>query len=168
MAEIRELVAAVIRRWCPSVAAARRSVEEAWLVPDPVVTAVPLADLPALFDALRRAGKTLALATTDDRVPTDATLRALGVRERLARLACGDDGVGLKPDPRMLLAICQAVGIEPARTAVVGDTAADLTMARNAGAGLAIAVLSGVDRVDQLAPLADLVLPSVGDLIQPA
>jgi phosphoglycolate phosphatase len=168
MAEIRELVAAVIRRWCPSVAAARRSVEEAWLVPDPVVTAVPLADLPALFDALRRAGKTLALATTDDRVPTDATLRALGVRERLARLACGDDGVGLKPDPRMLLAICQAVGIEPARTAVVGDTAADLTMARNAGAGLAIAVLSGVDRVDQLAPLADLVLPSVGDLIQAA
>jgi phosphoglycolate phosphatase len=165
MAEIRELVAAVIRRWCPSVAAARRSVDEAWFLPDPVTTAVPLTDLPALFDSLRGAGKTLALATTDDRAPTDATFRALGVRESLAVLACGDDGIGLKPDRQMLLAICQAVGIEPAQTAVIGDTVADLTMARSASAGLAIGVLSGVDPQDKLEPLADLVLPSVADLV---
>jgi phosphoglycolate phosphatase-like HAD superfamily hydrolase len=161
-------VAAVIRRWCPNVAAARRSVDEAWFFPDPVTTAVPLTDLPRLFDSLRGAGRTLALATTDDRAPTDATFRALGVRASLAVLACGDDEIGLKPDPRMLLAICQAVGIDPARTAVVGDTVTDLAMARSAAAGLAIAVLSGVDRADQLAPLADLVLPSVGDLVEPA
>ena len=45
MAEIQEVVAAVVRRWCPSVAAARRAVETAWFEPDPVATAVPLADL---------------------------------------------------------------------------------------------------------------------------
>jgi phosphoglycolate phosphatase len=165
MAEIREVVAAVIRRWCPSIAAARRSVDEAWFVPDPVTTAAPLTDLPALFAVLRDAGKTIAVATTDDRAPTDATLVALGVRQHVAALACGDDGIGVKPDPRMLLAICEAVRVAPQRTAVVGDTVPDLTMARAAGSGLAIAVLTGVDGADQLAPLADLVVSSVEDLL---
>ena len=168
MAEIREVIAAVIRRWCPSIAAARRSVDEAWFVPDPVTTAVPLADLPALFAALHDTGRTIAVATTDDRAPTEATLVALRVRQLVAALACGDDDVGVKPDPRMLLAICEAVRIAPHRTAVVGDTVADLTMARAAGSGLAIAVLTGVDRADQLEPLADLVLPSVEDLLTEA
>jgi phosphoglycolate phosphatase-like HAD superfamily hydrolase len=168
MAEIREVVAAVIRRWCPSIAAARRSVDEAWFVPDPVATAVALTDLPALFGALRDAGKAIAVATTDDRVPTEATLVALGVRQHVAALACGDDGIGVKPDPRMLLAICEAVRVAPQRTAVVGDTVADLTMARAAGSGLAIAVLTGVDRANQLAPLADLVVSSVEDLLAQA
>jgi phosphoglycolate phosphatase-like HAD superfamily hydrolase len=102
MAEIRETVAAVVRRWCPSVAAARRAVEAAWFDPDPVVTAVPTGDLVALFAALRGSGRTLAVATTDDRTPTEATLRALGVRRHVSAMACGDDGVGVKPDPSML------------------------------------------------------------------
>jgi len=42
MGEIREVVAAVVRRRCPSVAAARRAVEAAWYEPDPVATARPI------------------------------------------------------------------------------------------------------------------------------
>lgn len=165
MAEIREIVAAVIRRWCPNVAAARRAVETAWFVPDPVATAEPLADLPALFGSLRASGRTIALATTDDRAPTETTLRALGVRQWVAALACGDDGLGVKPDPRMLLAICEAVRVAPTRTAVVGDSLADLEMGRNAGAGLMIGVLSGIGDANHLAPMADLLLPSVAALL---
>jgi phosphoglycolate phosphatase-like HAD superfamily hydrolase len=165
MAEIREIVAAVIRRWCPSVAAARRAVDAAWFVPDPVATARPLTDLPALFASIREGGRTIALATTDDRAPTEATLRALGVREAMAALACGDDGVGVKPDPRMLLSICEAVRVAPAHTAVIGDSLVDLAMGRGAGAGLVIGVLSGIGDADHLAPLADLVLPSVAGLL---
>jgi phosphoglycolate phosphatase-like HAD superfamily hydrolase len=165
MAEIRELVAAVIRRWCPNVAAARRAVEAAWFVPDPVASARPLADLRVLFDSLQSGGRSIALATTDDRAPTEATLRALGVREALAAIACGDDGVGVKPDPRMLQAICEAVRVAPGRTAVVGDSLVDLEMARGAGAGAVIGVLSGIGDEDHLAPLADLVLPSVTGLL---
>lgn len=164
MAEIQGIVAAVIRRWCPSVAAARRAVEAAWFVPDPVATAVPLADIGRLFGALRASGRTIAIATTDDRAPTDAALRGLGLRAQVAALACGDDGIGVKPDPRMLLALCETTRIAPARTAVVGDTVADLAMGRAAGAGRVIAVLSGVDDDAHLAPLADLVLGSVAEL----
>jgi phosphoglycolate phosphatase len=162
--EIREMIAAVIRRWCPSVAAARQAVETAWFMPDPAASAIPLADIQSLFGALHDTGRTIAIATTDDRAPTDASLRALGVRDLVAALACGDDDVGVKPDPRMLLALCETVRIPPARTAVIGDTLADLRMARSAGAGLVIGVLSGIDDEDTLAPLADLLLPSVADL----
>ena len=165
MAEIREIVAAVIRRWCPSVAAARRAVDSAWFVPDPVATAKPLADLPALFGSLRAGGRTIALATTDDRAPTDATLRALGVRPLVAALACGDDGLGVKPDPGILLAICSAVRVAPGRTAVVGDSLVDLEMGRRAGAGLVIGVLSGIGDANHLAPTADILLPSVTGLL---
>jgi phosphoglycolate phosphatase-like HAD superfamily hydrolase len=167
MGELREVVAAVVRRWCPSVAAARLAVEAAWFVPDPVETALPLADLPLLFEALRSAGLTIAIATTDDRAPTDRTLRALGVRDSVPALACGDDGIGVKPDPRMLLAICEAVRIEPARTAVVGDTLVDLEMARGAGAGRVVGVLSGIGDAEQLGPLADHLIGSVADLLAP-
>ena len=99
MSGIQETVAAVVRRWCPSVAAARRAVETAWFEPDPVATAVPLADLGALFAMLRGSGRVIAVATTDHREPTEATLRSLGLRGDIAALACGDDGVGVKPEP---------------------------------------------------------------------
>ena len=165
MAEIRETVAAVVRRWCPSVSAARRAVEAAWFEPDPVASAVPTADLPALFGALRAAGRLIAVATTDDRAPTEATLRALGVRGEVAAIACGDDAVGVKPDPAMLLALCQATGVSPARTAMIGDTPADLAMGRAAGAGRVVGVLSGVGSREDLAPFADAVLGSVGELL---
>lgn len=164
MAGIREVIAAVVRRWCPNVAAAKRAVDAAWFTPDPVSTAVPIADLQRLLGSLRDGGRKIALATTDDRAPTEASLRALGIREHVSALACGDDGVGLKPDPRMLLAICEALQVPPGRTAVVGDTAADLLMGRAAGAGLIVGVLSGVDTADRLGELADLVLSSVAEL----
>jgi phosphoglycolate phosphatase len=65
----------------------------------------------------------------------------------------------------MLLALCQAVAIPPERAAIVGDTPADLAMGRAAGAGRVVGVLSGVGSRDELAPLADAVLGSVGELL---
>jgi phosphoglycolate phosphatase len=164
MAGIEEVVAAVLRRWCPSVAAARQATETAWFVPDPVALASPLADLPALFGALRAGGRRIAVVTTDDRAPTDATLRALGVRDAVKAMVCGDDGFPMKPEPDPVFAICQALQSEPPRVAVVGDSPADLAMARAAGAGRVFGVLTGVGTREDLAH-ADVVLGSVGELL---
>lgn len=164
MAGIAETIAAVVRRWCPSVAAARRAVDTAWFEPDPVALARPLADLSGLFGGIVESGRRIAVATTDDRAPTEATLRGLGIRERVSALACGDDGIGLKPDPAMVLAVCLALRTEPSRTAIVGDTPADLSMGRAAGLGRVIGVLSGVGQRADLEPLADQLLASVGEL----
>lgn len=166
MAELREVIAAVVRRWCPSVAAARGAVEEAWFEPDPVTTAVPTTDLTALFASLRASGRRIAIATTDDRAPTEATLRALGLRSEVSAIACGDDGVGVKPDPAMVLALCRSTGVEPGRGAVFGDTPADLTMGRAAGLRLVAGVLTGVGTRGELEPLADVILGSVGELLE--
>jgi phosphoglycolate phosphatase len=164
MAAIEEVVAAVLRRWCPSVAAARRATEAAWFVPDPVALAKPLADLPALFAALRAEGRRIAVVTTDDRGPTDATLRALGVRDAVKAMVCGDDGFPMKPAPDPVFAVCQALQTEPLRVAVVGDSPADVAMARAAGAGRVIGVLTGVGTREDLTD-ADVILRSVGELL---
>ena len=52
----------------------------------------------------------------------------------------------------------------PADVIVVGDNAHDLVMARTAGAGAAVGVLSGNGAVADLAPFADVLLDSIRDL----
>jgi phosphoglycolate phosphatase-like HAD superfamily hydrolase len=164
MAGIEELVAAVLRRWCPSVSAARRILAEAWFEPDPVATAVPLADLSQLFDALRAAGRRIAVATTDDRRPTEATLAGLEVAGAIDDVVCGDDDGPTKPDPATLVAIGARLGVPVGRIAMVGDTPADLRMARDAGA-VSIGVTSGVAQGPELMPLADALLGTIGELV---
>ena len=163
MGGIFDTIATVLRRWCPSVAAARRVTELAWSIPDPVALAVPLADVPSLFDALRGSGRRIGVCTTDDRAPTAATLAAFGVAPLVDAVACGDDGYPVKPAPDALLRISAQLGVAPAAIAHVGDTPADLRMARAAGAR-AVGVLSGLGDAETLGPLADVLLGSVADL----
>jgi phosphoglycolate phosphatase len=137
----------------------------AWHAPDPVGLAHPLTDLRALFARLHDAGRRVGIATSDDRVPTERTLDALGLAGTFDGLVCADDGVPVKPARDMVDYLCAHVGIEPRRTAVVGDSPADLQMARAAGAGLVIGVLTGVGDRDHLAPFADIVVPSVEALL---
>ena len=137
---------------------------EAWHAPDPVGLAHPLVDLPGLFDRLRRDGLRIAVATSDDRDPTERTLAALGVSDLIDAVVCADDGLPVKPAPDMVLSLCAGLGIAPARTAVVGDAVADLEMGRRAGAGLVVGVLTGVGDAAHLAPLADGVIASIADL----
>jgi len=143
---------------------AERALEAAWHAPDPVASARPVTDLAVLFDRLRASGCRIAVATTDDRDPTERTLAALRVADRLDATVCADDGIAVKPAPDMVLHLCATLGVEPARTAVVGDTATDLRMGRAAGAGLIVAVLTGVGGRADLAPLADAVIASVEEL----
>jgi phosphoglycolate phosphatase len=165
MAEIREIVGAVLRRWCPSVAAARRILAEAWYEPDPVALAVPLADLPGVFGAIRGEARRIAVATTDDRGPTEATLAALGISTFVEAVACGDDDGPRKPDPQTILDLADRLDVPAGRVAMIGDTPADLEMARAAGAGRAIGVRSGVSDEAALGPHADVLLTNVGDLV---
>jgi phosphoglycolate phosphatase-like HAD superfamily hydrolase len=165
MAEIEDRVAAVIRRWCPNVAAARRAIADAWFEPDPVAEAVPLADLVTLFETLAASGRRIAIATTDDRRPTEATIAGLGLAGLVDAVACGDDDGPRKPDPATFVEICDALAASPGRAAIVSDTAADLRMGRDAGAGRTIGVLSGVSTAAELGPFADRVMRSVQELL---
>jgi phosphoglycolate phosphatase len=165
MTDLRDLAAEVLRAAGLTPASAAAAIQSAWYIPDPVALAKPLADLPRLFGALRARGMRIAIATTDDRAPTEATLAALGVAGMVGALACGDDGHPIKPAPDAILNICAQLGIAPADSAMIGDTLADVRMGRGAGAGLVIGVRSGVGAPALLAAEADLVLDSVADLL---
>ena len=164
MSRIREVVQAYVGEAGASPAVARDAVASAWHAPDPVALAQPVTDLAALLGRLRTRVGTLAEATSDDRDPTERTLEALGVTAEFAAITCADDGIRTKPAPDPVLHICGTLGIAPARTAVVGDSPADLLMGRAAGVARSIGVLTGVGDRASLEPFADLVLGSIAEL----
>jgi phosphoglycolate phosphatase-like HAD superfamily hydrolase len=164
MRRIREVVEGYVSDSGAGPAAAAAAVERAWHAPDPVALAEPVTDLHALLGRLRARVPTFAVATSDDRGPTERTLEALGVAAEFAAVSCADDGRPTKPAPDPVLYLCAELGIPTRRTAVVGDAPADLRMARAAGVARAIGVLTGVGDRASIEPLADVVLDSIEDL----
>jgi HAD superfamily hydrolase (TIGR01549 family) len=166
LAGLRGLIIDVLGEFDLSSEAIEAAMAAAWHSPDPIALARPCADLTALFSTLRACGLKIAIATSDDRASTEATLAGLKLTSLVDALVCADDGLPLKPAPDMVLSLCRSLDISPAKTVVVGDNADDLQMGRAAGAGLAIGVLSGVSIATELAAYADLLLTSVGELVQ--
>jgi phosphoglycolate phosphatase len=165
MAVLRGAVRDVVVRAGVGVNEAAAAVDRAWFVPDPATEARPLTDLPALFASLRAPGRRLAVATSDDHAPTRLTLAALGVAELVDVIIGADDGFARKPAPDVVLRAAAVVGVPLSRTAVVGDSLADLEMGRAARAARVIGVLSGVSAREDLEPFADAVIDSVADLV---
>jgi len=126
------------------------------------------APLSTLFGTLRKAGVQIAIVTSDDRRPTVTALEWLEVADKVAFIACADDGYPYKPAPEAIWAACEATGISITATVMVGDSTTDMLMAQRAGAGLRVAVLTGTMDAALLAPLANVVLASVGDIQLPA
>lgn len=126
----------------------------------PQVAAVPLAPL---LDRLAAAGYTLGLATNDAERPARAHLTAAGILENFRFIAGYDTGFGAKPGPGMLEAFCRQTGIPPAACAIIGDSTHDLASGRAAGM-TTIGVLTGMAEAEDLAHLADAILPDVGEL----
>ena len=167
LAEQRQLIKGVLRQAGLSAAESEAALASAWHLPDPVILAKPLADLATLFEVLRAHQLKIAIATSDDRLPTQATLAGLGLAGLVDALICADDGLPLKPAPDMVLSICGQLDIPPAKAVMVGDNVDDLRMGRAAGVGFVVGVLSGVSSAVDLEPYADLLVPSVDSLIQP-
>ena len=59
------------------------------------------------------------------------------------------DECAAKPQPEMVLSICEELGVPVSRTLVIGDTSHDLNMAYNAGCQ-AVAVTTGAHEAHQL------------------
>ncbi len=63
----------------------------------------------------------------------------------------------------MCLAFARALGLDPARVAMVGDSRHDLDAGRAAGMRV-VAVLTGIAGREELEPHADVVLADIGAL----
>lgn len=127
----------------------------------PLAEAAPL--LP-LFQGLRAGGFRLGIATNDAEAPARTHLSRAGVLEQFDFIAGFDSGHGGKPAPGQLLAFAKATGIMPERIAMVGDSTHDLEAGRRAGMHT-IGVLTGLAGADDLADLADIILPNIGHIL---
>lgn len=121
--------------------------------------------LNSFLEELKKKDIAIGIATADDYLTTEVCLDYLGIKEHFNFIITSDRFPYQKPDPSVLEAFCKHTNLKPKEVAVVGDTIVDLTLAKNAGAGLAIGVLSGASSRHQLETLADIIIPSVVDIL---
>ena len=126
--------------------------------------ASPLGDIRGLFeDALNKNIK-IAVATSDLAVRCEKILEAFDVLDQVHAISGADSISNDKPAPDMVHYVCDTLKIKPEHTAVVGDSTLDMEMAKNAGCGLSIGVLTGKDGADLLEPFADFVVESIDNI----
>lgn len=127
------------------------------------VEQVVVTDLPVLFAKLDARGLALGLATNDSEDPARQHLANAGIADMFDFVAGSDSGFGGKPAPGQLHGFCRAVGLAATDCVMVGDSLHDLHAGRAAGMHT-VGVLTGPALTDELAPMADVVLPSIADL----
>ena len=116
------------------------------------------------FQKLKSEGLLLGVMTNDAERGAQAHLAAAGIFDLLDFVAGSDTGFGCKPAPEPLLAFAKITGLKPDEIAMVGDSLHDLQAAQAAGM-MRVAVLTGVATEDELKKHADLVLPSIANLL---
>jgi phosphoglycolate phosphatase len=124
----------------------------------------PLMPLDGLMTQLAGRGLKLGIATNDGMASASRHVRLLGLESHLAAVLTYDTVARPKPSGDMVRRFAEITGFAPAEIAMVGDNVHDMEEARNGGAGLAIAVLSGNAAHGDIAHLADHVLASVAEL----
>ena len=132
--------------------------EEAKTAPQVLVT-----DLHQLTAELRRMNLGLCVMTNDAEAPARAHLASVQASDLFDFVIGSDSGFGAKPQAAPLLALADKMDIPAAACVMVGDSTHDLRAGRAAGMR-AVAVLTGLAEADELAPLADAVLPDVSHL----
>lgn len=158
----------IVRNWYPGLS---RDEERAMVAridrifhQNGLTCSVPVPGLRAALEDLAEAGMAMGVATSDSTAAARAALGTLGLNDLLPHVFGYDSVPRPKPAPDIVLAFAKTVGVPPQEIVVVGDNPHDLEMARGAGAGAALGVLTGNSRRHELAPLADAVLDSVCDL----
>ena len=110
-------------------------------------------------------GVGIAVCTSDVRASTDAAIRYWEIWREVDHSVCGDEVVAPKPCAEPLMKVCSLAGVDPKECIMVGDTTHDIIMAKNAGAGMVVGVLSGSGEAQQLRSCgADHILADVSEI----
>ncbi len=124
--------------------------------------------LPGVVEGLARLharGLPLLVGTTKPTWRAESGLVAAGLRRFFAHVQGTDPPMRPKPAPDVLVSACAAVGVDPRRVIMVGDTARDVGAARAAGSA-AVVVAYGMHRLQVASELgADRVIHTLVDLI---
>jgi phosphoglycolate phosphatase len=124
----------------------------------------PLMPLRPILEELRAMQLKLGVATNDTAASAALHMGALDAAQLFDVILGADSVARPKPFGDMIHAFADAAGIKSHEVAMIGDNPHDMETAHDAGAGLAIGVLSGNSAVDHLAPLADHVIANIAEL----
>ncbi len=102
-----------------------------------------------LLQGLRAAGVKVGLVTSKSRHTTQMAFDLTGIEGYFDASVCADESTGNKPSPDPILTCLAQLGVDPARSAYVGDSPADIQAAHAAGT-FPIAVSWGVFAVPDL------------------
>ncbi len=128
------------------------------------VVVKPICETPALLQKLGAMGLRLGIATNDSKRSAERHMEFLGVAGFLDVVIGSDCVARAKPAGDMIRHFSKFTGLAPHEIIMIGDNHHDIEEARQGGAGLAVAVLSGNGTADDLQPIADVVLGSVDEL----
>jgi phosphoglycolate phosphatase len=124
----------------------------------------PLMPLAPLLNELKAMKLSVGVATNDSHYSAVNHMQHLGVFELFDAVIAADTVAVPKPSGDMIRQFAMSMGLKPGEIAMVGDNSHDMEEARNGGAGLAIAVLTGNAAHDEIAHLADHTLASIAEL----
>lgn len=127
-------------------------------------SAVAIEGIAEALVKLHGSGYVIGVATNNSTRGAELTVQALGFAPLISTVLGYDVVVNPKPAADPVTRFAELSGARVEEIAVVGDNAHDLEMARAAGAGLAIGVLSGTGVRADLERLADVILPSAAAL----
>ena len=158
----------IVRLWYPELAgeafdAVAARIDEAFRVHGEYAS-VLVPGAVEVLEALEGMGIAMGVATNDATEAATAAIEALGLADYLPYVFGYDSVRHPKPAADIVLAFAAATGVDPSDIAVVGDNRYDMEMARSAGAGAAVGVLSGNSGEDDLVAYADVLLPSIREL----
>jgi phosphoglycolate phosphatase len=123
----------------------------------------PYPGVPETLAALRARGYATAVATNKPHHATGEVLRGMGLADLFDGYAGGDRFAVKKPDPGHLLGLIDALGGDPKRAVMTGDSENDALSARAASIAL-ILMRYGYARIDPAQLGADRVLDRFDEL----
>jgi phosphoglycolate phosphatase len=126
--------------------------------------AVAIPGLEAVLSLLHGRGLALAVVTNDGELAARRTVQKLDIEHYFSAVIGYDSVSNPKPAADPVHLACDLLGIFAHETIVVGDNLHDIEMARNAGAGAAIAVLTGTTSREDFGDHPDAILASIADL----
>jgi phosphoglycolate phosphatase len=152
------------RGWIESLAIARSAFEEAErYLKDGASTSPLFTGSLEVLKFLSDAGLKLGILSA----ATTASVQAFVKRHKLEpyiQLQQGVDEGPSKPDPALFLQACQSLGVEPASTLMVGDSAGDIEMGRRAGAAGCIGISWGSSGVVPHLKQADVAIANLDEI----
>jgi phosphoglycolate phosphatase len=130
------------RGWLEAMAIARRAFDEADQVFKSSVTSPLFVGSLEVLQFLSAAGLKLGILSAARTKAVQAFVKQHQL-ESYIQLMMGVEEGPSKPDPALFIQACKALGVEPGATLMVGDSAGDIQMARQAGAAGCIGICWG-------------------------